>query len=270
MIATMLPERLQLGPLAIPTYSLFVNAAIVLGLAALARVGHRREQRAAAWVDAGIAALLLGMIEARVEHVAVHWSYFVERPEQIARLWAGGLGWHGAVFGGLVGLWLGSWYRRVSWPALLGVLSVVLPLAAMLTYGGCIAGRCVPGAEVETLAGYPAFIAAELPDTYGIVAPRLFTPLYGIALSAVVAAAALALRVRGVDPAIRFWLVLAMLALVSFGLGFTRGDAAPMVGPLRLDQALDLATAAAAALAAALVAQARRASAAPSSLVEGA
>ncbi len=266
----MLPERLQAGPLSIPTYTLFVDLAILLGLAALARAGHRREDRVVAWLDAGIAALIVGLLEARVEHVALHWPYYAERPVEIVRIWAGGLGWHGAVLGGLMGLWFGSWRRRVPWAGLLGVLSIVLPVAAMLTYAGCIAGRCVPGAEVETLAGYPPFIVAELPDIYGIVAPRLFAPLFGIASSALIMVAALALRATRVSPAARFWVVLALLALASFGIAFTRGDAAPMVGPLRLDQVLDLTVAGAALAGAALTRSAQRRTPPRSSLVEGA
>jgi hypothetical protein len=54
---------------------------------------------------------------------------------------------------------------------------------------------------------------------------------------------------------VRFWLVLALLALGTFGIGFTRGDSVPMVGGLRLDQVLDLLTAAGALATAALAAR---------------
>jgi hypothetical protein len=41
----------------------------------------------------------------------------------------------------------------------------------------------------------------------------------------------------------RLWVALALLGLGAFGIGFTRGDAVPMVGSLRLDQLFDLAIA---------------------------
>jgi len=237
----MYPEVGQIGPIIIRTYTLLLDLAILLGLGMLMWQGQRSDGQAARWVDSGLFALVGGITGGRLEHVVIHWAYFVEHPAEIIQLWNGGLEWHGAVGLGLVFFALGSRVTKVRLAALGGVLSLALPLGAMLTYTGCLMNRCGHGREVETLVGYPPFLVAELPDMYGMVTPRLASQLYGIIFSLLLLIVSIILARRVKQPGLRFWLVLALLGLGAFAIGFTRGDSNPMLGPLRLDQILDLA-----------------------------
>lgn len=242
----MLPEYGRFGPLTFRTYTVLLDAAILLGLAVLAWHG-RRQGRLAAWLDAGLVALAGGLIGGRLAHVALNRAYFLEHPGEILEVWRGGLDWHGAVIVGLAALFAAARWRGVSWQKLTGALAPVLPAGALLAYAGCLPAGCSAGREVATLADYPPLIAAELPDVYGLVAPRLNSQLLGIALSAVLLGLAWALG-RWARPGVRLWPVLAVLALGVFGIGFTLdGSSAPLVGGLRLDQLLDLCVAAFAA-----------------------
>jgi prolipoprotein diacylglyceryltransferase len=99
---------------------------------------------------------------------------------------------------------------------------------------------CGHGREVSSLSDYPPFLVAELSDLYGVNAPRLMTPLYGAVISLVLLALAFLLARAVKREGIRFWLILALLGLGAYGIGFTRGDAILMIGMLRLDQLLDL------------------------------
>lgn len=236
----MYPEVGQIGPIVIRTYTLLLDLAILIGLGMLAWRGWRTEGKPTRWLDSGLFALVGGIAGGRLEHVAIHGAYFVEHPVEILQIWNGGLGWHGAVILGLVFLALGGKVTGVRFAALSGVLSLALPLGAMLTYTGCLMNRCGHGREVESLVGYPPLLVAELPDVYGMVTPRLASQLYGIVfcLFLLIVSIVLARRVR--RPEMRFWPVLALLGLGAFGIGFTRGDSNPMLGPLRLDQVLDL------------------------------
>ena len=100
-------------------------------------------------------------------------------------MWLGGLDWHGAVALGLAGLFLMARLRGLDGRALLDALAFALPLGATLTFGGCLLARCAYGREVASLADYPALLAAELPDLYGMSVPRLLSQGYGIALGLV-------------------------------------------------------------------------------------
>lgn len=247
----------NLGPIPIGSYTVLLDLAIIAGLVVLAWRGQRREGRPGAWVDAGLAALVAGVIGGRLGHVAIHWAYFVEHPAEIYRIWQGGLNWHGAIASGLVGLLVTARLRGVDWRGALDALAFVLPVGVALTFGGCLLARCAYGREVASLADYSGLVAAELPDLYGLVAPRLLSQGFGIALGAILLLIGWGLSRLIKREGVMFWLVLALLALGVFAIGYTLGDTLPAVGPLRLDQVLDL-TVAVASLIAALVTGYRR------------
>ncbi|HOA25230.1 MAG TPA: prolipoprotein diacylglyceryl transferase [Aggregatilineales bacterium] len=240
----MLPEYGQIGPLTFRTYTVLLDIAVLLGLALLVWQGHRRDARPLAWLDTGLAALVGGIIGARLVHAAIHWEYFSEHPIEIAEVWRGGLSWQGAVVGGLLALFVAARISRLDWRDLTDAVALVLPFGAMLAYAGCLASGCSAGREVATLADYPPLVAAELPDIYGLVVPRLASQVYGLALGLVLLGLAWALRRWLTVPGLRLWPVLALLAFGVFGIGFTLGSDILMLGSLRLDQLLDLLVAA--------------------------
>ncbi len=242
IIPDMMPELGQVGPFVLRSYTILLDAAMLLGLGSLAWKGYRTDRRPAAWVDAGLVALAGGIIGGRLSHVAIHWAYVSEHITDIIRVWQGGLDWHGAVIVGLAGLYLGCRLRRTDWRHVTDSLSTVLPAGAALVYAACLSSRCAYGREVPSLAGYPPLVVAELPDLYGLVLPRLSSQFLGIGLSVtlVLVARLLASLIR--RPGVRLWIMLALIGLASFGVGFTLGEPEPLIGSLRLGQALDLLT----------------------------
>jgi phosphatidylglycerol:prolipoprotein diacylglycerol transferase len=239
----MKPYLGSIGPIRLSTYTLLLDLAILAGLTILAWRGKRLDNRPNAWLDAGLAALVGGVIGGRLGHVGIHWAYFYEHPSEIYQVWLGGLDWHGAVVLGLAGLFLTARLRGLTVRALLDALAFALPLGAALTFGGCLLARCAYGREVASLADYPAWLAAELPDLYGVSAPRLLSQGYGIVLGVVLLLVTWGLSRLFRREGVIFWLALTLLGLGAFGIGMTLGDSQPMVGPLRLDQVLDLAIA---------------------------
>jgi prolipoprotein diacylglyceryltransferase len=93
---------------------------------------------------------------------------------------------------------------------------------------------------VDTLANYPPLVVAELPDVYGIPAPRYNTQGFGLVLALLVFGLTVWLFRRGLWSGQRFWLVLALLSVGMFGIGFLRADYALIIANLRADQWLDL------------------------------
>lgn len=240
IIPGMMPELGQVGPFVLRSYTILLDVTILLGLGSLAWRGHQTDGRPAAWVDAGLVALAGGIIGGRLSHVAIHWAYFSEHVADIIRVWQGGLDWHGAVVAGLVGLYLGCRLRRIDWRHATDSLSTILPAGAALVYTACLASRCAYGREVPSLAGYPLLVVAELPDLYGIVLPRLSSQLLGIGLSVALVLVAWLLMPLIRHPGVRLWIMLTLVGLASFGVGFTLGEPEPLIGSLRLGQVLDL------------------------------
>jgi len=237
----MAPELGRIGPIVIRTYSLILDLAIILGLAVLAWQGQRREGRSATWVDAGLGALIGGIILGRLGHVAIYWAYYSHHFNEALQPWRGGMDWHLAVIGGLIGLALVCRWRGLSFPVVASVIAVILPVSAGLIYTGCLMVSCGHGREVASLTAYPLGVALELPDLYGVIAPRLASQLYGVLWSGLVFACVILLIRRMKRPRIHLWPVLLLIGVGAFLIGFTRGDEIPMIGPLRLDQIMDLA-----------------------------
>ncbi len=227
-----------LGPVTLPTFTLL----LALATAAAAGISlYRAPVRAGAAADCGLAALAGAAAGGRLFHVLLNASYFAGAPAEALRLSAGGLNWHGAVVGGLAGLWLLARWRAVDAAALLDRLALALPLMTFAVWWGCLGAACGYGAEVDTLARYPAWAAAELPDVYGLPAPRWNTQLFGMALGAALLPLAALLARRGWFSGRRFWLLLALLSAGMFVIGFARADYTPALAGLRADQWLDAA-----------------------------
>ncbi|MEO8392548.1 MAG: prolipoprotein diacylglyceryl transferase family protein [Chloroflexota bacterium] len=220
----------------VPVYSL----ALALGITLSIGLGLRRAAlRPSVLIDAGLAACLGGVIGARIVHVLLNWSYFADNLSEALHPNAGGLDWHGAVIGGLTGLALVAWWRKLKLRELLDALAPALPLLTFAGWLGCWAVYCGYGAEVDTLAHYPAWAAAEARDVFGIIAPRYNTQIFGMALAIGLLIMSVILIRRGWLKNRRFWFLLALLSAGMFGIGFFRGDYAVMVAGIRADQGLD-------------------------------
>lgn len=226
-----------LGPVQLQTFTLALALAVVAGIGWSA---WRLPDRRGAVVDAGLGALVGGVIGARLLHVLLNWTYFAYNTSEIWRLRSGGLDWHGALVGGLLGLWIVARWRKLDFVRLLDGLTLALGLLALAGWWGCRAANCGFGAEVDTLANYPPLLVAELPDVYGIPAPRYNTQLFGLLLALLALGLTLGLFRRGLWVERRFWLVLVLLSVGMFGIGFFRADYAVQIGDLRADQWLDL------------------------------
>ncbi|MDX1995784.1 MAG: prolipoprotein diacylglyceryl transferase [bacterium] len=232
-----------LGSLTFQTYTLLVGVGVVTS-AALIMWQLRTVEKPGVVMDCLLAGLIMGLLLARVGHVALHWDTFRHHPAEIGQLRAGGLDWHGAVVGGLIGSAMAARLRRVHFPTLLRALAPVLPLLTFFGWWGCGAARCAYGAEVDNLAYYPAWLVWEGPDLYNLFVPRYRLQALGMGLAIMLFALWVLMRVlkrRQSQSDVEFWLLLMLMAVGMFLLGFLRGDIVPIIRRLRADQWLDAA-----------------------------
>lgn len=222
------------------SYTAYLALAVLAGAGGLV-YAQRRAFPAGALVDVCLLALIGAALLARAEHVLLQWQYFSAHTEEIVQINRGGLDWHGALLGGLIGLALAARWRGLKIAPLLDTFAPFLPLIGIMGWYGCLAWGCGFGAEVDTLAHYPAFAVSESPDVYRIIAPRYNTQMFGAVWSLLTLVCMLILLWRGWLRGARFWWALALMSAGMFVIGFWRGDAVMHVGGLRLDQWLDLA-----------------------------
>ncbi len=148
-------------------FSILTGIGAALGLLQVARSAPPKETLR--WVDAGLYTLLAALIGARAWYVLVHLSYFRLHPLEAPQVWLGGLGWPGAVLGGLLVVALAAYLDRLPLSvaaARLSGLAVPLTAAAWL-------GAWRSGSAYGPLLAEGSRLALLSPGEDGLFAPRL-------------------------------------------------------------------------------------------------
>ncbi|MCU0497286.1 MAG: prolipoprotein diacylglyceryl transferase [Anaerolineae bacterium] len=222
-----------LGPFTLPTYTLLLMIAIGVSLARLA-YGQPR------LIDAGLAGLAGGLIGGRIVHVLLQWSYFSAHPTEITQFNTGGLAWHGAVIGALIGIAIVARLRRIAWRDLTDRLALIVPWIGLMAWWGCRENSCSYGIEIANLSAYPSYLVWEAKDIYGLIAPRYNTQNLGMAFAIALMMILIALTLTGRLYGRRFGIALISWGVIMGMLGFLRGDQVLLLNGWRADQGLDL------------------------------
>ena len=229
------PILVQFGPITVSSYTVILDLTLLMGCFIYYRRAQRLTAKPTMWIDGALAALVVGVAGARLGYVFAHRTYFQERPGEIARLWLGGLSWHGALVGALIGLALYCLVRKIYFWHLADELALVAPLVGAAAWIGCLMSGCASGREISG----PCPLAAELPDLFGQWIFRVNVQLLAAGWSILVAIVLWVSRerlARGMTLGLFLFLYGSGLAVIDAW----RGDAVPHLGVWRLDMVLDM------------------------------
>jgi phosphatidylglycerol---prolipoprotein diacylglyceryl transferase len=180
----------------------------------------------ATWFDGILILLAAGLVGGRIGFVVGAWDYFQIHPNEAWHLWQGGLSYHGALLAG--GMALGLWSRRqnLAFDHYLGLYAPGFALLVLFGWGACWLDGCAYGQE--TTLGW---LAADLPNTYGVFAVRYQTQVGGMltGLVALVAPCGLSRWLRVDSPARLFGLTLLLVSVGHLLVGLGRGDDLPLL-----------------------------------------
>ncbi|MBN1179872.1 MAG: prolipoprotein diacylglyceryl transferase, partial [Anaerolineae bacterium] len=179
------------------TYRLILSAGVGVGTLIALACGARRNLPRTDVFDAVLGAAVAGMAIGRVAYVALNWSYFQTHLLEAAQLWRGGLWAPAVVAGAILGAAVVAWQRRLDLRDVLDALAPAAAAVAVAAWLGCLQRGCAWGLELwphQTLL-WP--LRVELPDLYGLVAPRLPVQIAGAAWSGVLLAVSLLVKRRG-------------------------------------------------------------------------
>jgi len=235
------PVLFRLGRFTVTGYAALVDVGLLGGVAVACLAARRRGLNLTQVLDAALVAALGGLIGGRAVYVVAHWAYYETHVSRVMRPWDGGLAWHGALLGGLVAVMVHCAIRRTSLQRMLDVLTPGAALLAGCAWLGCLLNGCAYGIETYPGQGLLWALSLELPDLYGIWAPRVAVQLLGAGWSGVVLAAVILAGRRPRFEGLVLPLWLAPYTGGSFGLGFLRADEVGLVAGLRADQVADLA-----------------------------
>ena len=96
-------------------------------------------------IDVTLAILVGAVLGSRLLAVALNWSDFAGRPEDILKVWEGGLSFHGGLVGGFGAAALYLWRRGMSIPRMADVLTPSVAIGYAFTRVGCFLNGCCHG-----------------------------------------------------------------------------------------------------------------------------
>jgi phosphatidylglycerol:prolipoprotein diacylglycerol transferase len=233
----MQPIFWQMEGLTISTYAVCMVLGLIAGTTVSLSEARRRHLRSATVLDAILAAVVVGVIAARLGYVLINWVYYQDHLAEIPRLWLGGLNWQAALVGGSIGAWLIA--RRHGSPmAILDLLAIGTVLGTGFAWIGSYLSATAYGKEL--FPGQPFFfLAIDAPDWYGLTNPRWPTQLVGALWALLLFLLLWFTRKQAWLDGTRYWLFVAAYSFGAVWLGFTRGDDIPLIGGWRIDQLLD-------------------------------
>ena len=208
------PVLVRFGPFVIRWYGVMMAASILLALWTATRLGPRLGV-AGEQVDAlAIPAILLAFAGARLGYVVSHPAEFMS-PLEILRVDHGGLTSHGAIAGGLTGIWWAA--RRIGvrfWDAADAVVWIIPIGNILVRIGNFINGE---------LYGDPTTLPWGITFP-GAAGPRHPLQLYEALGALIILAVTLPMTTRRAFSGQLFWLVVVLTSLGRIALDLLRSE----------------------------------------------
>lgn len=244
----MYPILFRLGSTVIYTYTVLLDVGLICGLVVACLEGKRRGVAPERLIDAALWTVVAGIAGGRIGYVLANQEYFAENLREAFYIWEGGLAFQGALLTGMLALFLYSANRKLPFWVLADTASLGLALGQVFGWLGCLMSGCAYGLETQGPTSILAHLSLDLPDIYGISAPRFATqPLAGVLSLGIFIFLRATHHRRPLDhtehiPFAGFTFTLYLLLYTSgqFVLEFTRGDEAIYWGPWRVSQWLYL------------------------------
>jgi prolipoprotein diacylglyceryltransferase len=136
--------------------------------------------------DAALLGVSGALVGARLTYVTVNWAYYRGHLSEALRLGAGGLAWQGGLAVGLLLIVLYATRLQLPLGSLLDALALGLVWFVLFLWLGSGVANDIYGHETFPSDGWLWTLSADLPDLYGLRAPRVNVALLGAAWSGLV------------------------------------------------------------------------------------
>jgi len=238
----------QLGPLTIYWYGVFVALGFLGGMILMQYLARRQGYAAEKIPDIVVAALLGGLVGARLFFVVSNWDHFKQYPGEIIRIDHGGLVFYGGFFGAATALLVFCRIAKLDAWRIADLTAFGLPLGQAFGRIGCFINGCCFGKPTDSLLAITYhvpphesvfqtqaeqhLINADMLVKLGkegggfVCLPVSPVQLYLALANLAILGLLLALlgRRRQWPPGLYFALFLALYAVARFSLEFLRGD----------------------------------------------
>ncbi|CAL8900875.1 MULTISPECIES: prolipoprotein diacylglyceryl transferase [Bacillus] len=160
------PIAFQLGPLSVHWYGVIIGVGALLGLWLALRECEKRGINKDTFIDLILFAIPIAIICARIYYVSFEWDYYQQHPNEIIKIWHGGIAIHGGLIGAVLTAIVFAKVKKVSFWKIADVAAPSILLAqAIGRWGNFINqeahGEAVSRAFLENLH-LPEFIINQM------------------------------------------------------------------------------------------------------------
>lgn len=127
--AVLNPIAFHLGGIEVHWYGIIIAVGVVLAVYLSIREGKRRGLKEDDFYDLILWALPFSIISARIYYVVFEWSYYSQHPDQIYRIWDGGIAIYGCLIGAVIVITVFCHYRKIPEWLLLDVVAPTVIMA---------------------------------------------------------------------------------------------------------------------------------------------
>jgi phosphatidylglycerol---prolipoprotein diacylglyceryl transferase len=121
-------EIFHIGSLRLKWYGLLIASAVLIGVNLSTWLAKKRQIDPDLIADLAIWLVLGAIPGARLYYVAFQWQNYAQHPEQIIKIWEGGIAIHGAIIGGTIAAIIFAKIKRVSFWQLADLVAPSLAL----------------------------------------------------------------------------------------------------------------------------------------------
>ena len=181
-------------------------------------------------VDAGLFALVVGILGARLGYVLMHIHFYARYPGEILKIWNGGLTWVGGALGVIVGLGVYATMTRHPFWHLADIMSLPALYLTFILWFGCMLDGCAYGKP----SNY-GFLTPPLKDSFGTRTNRWPVQSTGAIFSLFAVVIHDQIQRKKPPEGVIASISLAMISAGNLLLTFFRGDPVPILFGLRAD-----------------------------------
>lgn len=166
---TNIPQAIliSLGPVNIYWYGVFIVTGLLLAMLTAFKLARYYNIKKDIIVDLSFWLIVGGIMGARLYHVGLEFSYYLENPLEIFKIWHGGLAIHGGIAAGIIIILIFSLKHKINFWLIGSIIVPGLALAQALGRWGNYFNQEIFGRQTDMPWGIPIEIAKR-PAEYAI------------------------------------------------------------------------------------------------------
>lgn len=211
----------KIGPIVIYTYGFFIALAFISGILWSSREAKRLGENPERIMDLGFLLTLSAIIGARILFILLNLQEYLDHPQNIIKIWEGGLVFHGGLIASiLVGLLYLKKHHLRTWKYA-DILAPALALGQSIGRIGCLMAGCCYGKETSCQWA----IRFTDPNSLATLnVPLHPTQIYESIGTLLIFATLLGIRKKKSFEGQIFWIYIALYSVLRFTIDFFRGD----------------------------------------------